>query len=76
MRTREVTYRNKKGLLIYLTKEEEKDLGINDYINKCKKTYDYVSIFISGDVNIHSILKQIIQDEVKKGAKGQHVASF
>lgn len=60
MRVREVEFENEKSLIVYLTKEERKNENVISLIDEYKRLYRDVSVFVSGNVCIESILEKIL----------------
>lgn len=51
---------------IYITKEEKKDEKVLEKINQIKKQNSNVSIWISGEMEIANILKEILNYQKSK----------
>ena len=64
MRIKKVDYNNEESLIIYLTKDEETCLDIQNEIIEYKKIYKHVAKFISGDESMENALKKLIQQKM------------
>jgi len=62
MRVKEVEFENEKSLIVYVTEEERKNENVIMQINEYKALYKNISIFISGDAGIESVLGRIINN--------------
>ena len=62
MRVREVDYKDVKSIMIYITKEEKTDKGVQMRIVSLRKKYKNVALFVSGGHDLKDVLTRMVRD--------------
>ncbi len=65
MRIKEATFKSETNLLIFVTEEERYSDETISKIEKYKKKYESISIFVSGKVDIKPVLNKMIMEKLE-----------
>ncbi len=69
MKIKKFNFENKQIIQIYIKKEEQEKQEIIEDINRLKKQYSNISIFISGENDTIKTIKEILNFEKSRNFK-------